>query len=377
MPGAVPPSGQQPWGQPAQQQGPQQWGQQTQPGQQPQWGQQPQPGAPAPWPQQNPPQWTPQPKPEPLPVELRAYHHFYRTPAHRWWKPLALVALVGAAWIAISVVLVTVAGVVDLALGQATAEELVSGAIPSTPTFFLANNLTLAALIPISMLGQWLVYRQRPRWLSSVEGGLRWRWVWLCTAIILPVWLIYVGIELALTGFQYAGSQVALWLTVILLTTPFQAAGEEYGLRGTLTRATAAYFRDPRLALAVGTLVASVVFMLLHAAEDPWLNVYYFGFALVASLLTWRTGGLEAAITFHVVNNLISLVATVLAGQMDSVFDRAVGAGSPLVLLPLVVAVAVSLVLDRLFARSRMRRVTAPGAPATRPEPTPPVLPQG
>ncbi|WP_172804085.1 CPBP family intramembrane glutamic endopeptidase [Auraticoccus monumenti] len=322
-----------------------------------------------------PPQWVPAQKPEPLPVEPRAYHHFYRTPAHRWWKPLALVALVVVGFIISSVLVVFVASAIELATGGITAEQLMAGEVPSSPGFFAANNIALALLIPFGMLGQWLVYGQRPRWLSSVEGGVRWRWLLVCAGVVAVIWVVYSVVEVALTGFQLQGTQIALWLTLIVLTTPFQAAGEEYGLRGTLTRAVAAYFPDGRVALVVAMAVSAVVFMFLHDAQDPWLNIYYLGFAVVASLLTWRTGGLEAAVAFHVINNLIALVLTVLAGQTDSLFEREVGAGSPWMLVGVFLAVVVALVIDRLFVRSSLRRATAPGAPATLPGGEPAVLP--
>lgn len=323
-----------------------------------------------------PPQWVPAQKPEPLPVEPRAYHHFYRTPAHRWWKPLALVGLVASAFIVFSILVVFVASAIEVATGGITFEQLAAGVVPSSPGFFAANNITLALLIPFGMLAQWLVYGQRPRWLSSVEGGIRWRWMLVCAGAVAVIWVVYSVVEVALAGFQLQGTQIALWLTLIVLTTPFQAAGEEYGLRGTLTRAVAAYFPDARIALVVAMAVSAVVFMFLHNAQDPWLNAYYLAFAVVASLLTWRTGGLEAAVAFHVVNNVIALVGTVLAGETAGLFERQVGAGSPWMLVGIVLAFVVALVIDRLFVRSSLRRATAPGAPATLPGTEPAVLPR-
>ena len=41
-------------------------------------------------------------------------------------------------------------------------------------------NLSLIVLIPAAMLSIWAVHRIRPRFLSSVAGGLRWRWLLRC-----------------------------------------------------------------------------------------------------------------------------------------------------------------------------------------------------
>ena len=43
---------------------------------------------------------------------------------------------------------------------------------------------------------------------------------------------------------------------IVVLTTPFQAAGEEYGARGLITRGAGSWFASPRAALLVGTLLS-------------------------------------------------------------------------------------------------------------------------
>ncbi|WP_157974212.1 CPBP family intramembrane glutamic endopeptidase, partial [Desertihabitans aurantiacus] len=303
------------------------------------------------------------PEPPALPVESRAYHQFYRTPSHAWWKPLAVVALVVGGAFHLSIGLSLAGIVVDLLTGRLEVADLQSFTLSLEPGLFTANNLVLAALIPLGMLAQWAVYGQTPRWLSSVQGGLRWRWLAICTAVTLPVLLAVTVVELVLNPVEWVGTDVVLWLVLVLLTTPLQAAGEEYGLRGTLNRAVAAWVSDPRVSFLVGAVVSSVVFMFLHAALDPWLNVYYFCFGMLACVLCWRTGGLEAAIALHVVNNVISFVVTILAGQMDSTFERGVGTASPAVLIQVLVLALTTVLIDRIFARTRMRRITAPGAP--------------
>ena len=59
------------------------------------------------------------------------------------------------------------------------------------------------------------------------------------------------------------------------------------------------------------------LFALAHGAQDAWLFGDRFAFALVASWLAWRTGGLEAPIALHVANNLVSLVFTASTGSLE------------------------------------------------------------
>ncbi|MGI3780947.1 MAG: CPBP family intramembrane glutamic endopeptidase, partial [Janthinobacterium lividum] len=119
---------------------------------------------------------------------------------------------------------------------------------------------------------------------------------------------------------------------------PFQAAGEEYGARGLITRGAGSWFASPRTALLVGTLLSGGVFTLAHGAGDPWLIAFYFVFAVVLSLITWRTGGLELAVLLHSANNLVAFGGLVLLQQDTStVFDRGAGSAGPSVLLPAVI----------------------------------------
>lgn len=56
-------------------------------------------------------------------------------------------------------------------------------------------------------------------------------------------------------------------------------------------------------------------------------------FAVAAVLLTWRTGGLEAAVALHVVNNVVVIVFGTLAGTVNESFVDVETTGSPLATL--------------------------------------------
>jgi membrane protease YdiL (CAAX protease family) len=138
-----------------------------------------------------------------------------------------------------------------------------------TPAIFLANNVGIALMIPCAWLGM-IIYGQRARWLSSVVGGLRWGWLFRVLGLLL---IPYIGSELftlAVGGGlpQLSWKPYSLFMIiVILVTTPLQCAGEEYGLRGLANRLAGSYWSS-RVSFWIGAIVSSVAFMFLHSAQD-------------------------------------------------------------------------------------------------------------
>jgi hypothetical protein len=155
---------------------------------------------------------------------------------------------------------------------------------------------------------------------------------------------------------------------IVLLTTPLQAAGEEYAFRGLIGRGVGSWFASPLAALIVATVVSSVGFALVHFAADPWLNLYYFAFGAALCFLAWRTGGLEAGVLIHATNNVLFLLPTVLFGDPNSIFERGVGTGGPIVLAPVAIVWLVAIGLSWWANREGVVRL-AP-APPRRSAPT-------
>ncbi|MFT3862498.1 lysostaphin resistance A-like protein [Micropruina sp.] len=92
-------------------------------------------------------------------------------------------------------------------------------------------------------------------------------------------------------------------LAVGVLIIPLQAAGEEYLFRGLLMQAIGHWLRAP-----VWGLLLSVPLFVFGHSYDAWGLASIGVFAAVATWLTWRTGGLEAAIAMHAVNNAVVFV---------------------------------------------------------------------
>ncbi|MDO9399052.1 MAG: CPBP family intramembrane metalloprotease, partial [Herbiconiux sp.] len=272
------------------------------------------------------------------------YDHALRA-APGWWRGAVAIVLLVVAYFAGSALFGVVAVFVDLATGMYTVEELGQGAFGLTPALMLANNLALAALWPVSMLLQWALFGVRPRWMSSVEGRFRWRWLGRLALVIMPVWAVYVGISVALGPIDpitLSGTVIAM-LIVVLLTTPLQSAGEEFGARGLIQRSVGSWFRNPTAAFVVGTIVSGGVFASAHLAGDPWLIAYYFVFGASASFAARGTGGLEAPVLVHATNNVLLFIPVALMGQTDQVFERGDGSGGPFLLLPMAMCAGAAL----------------------------------
>jgi membrane protease YdiL (CAAX protease family) len=198
------------------------------------------------------------------------------------------------------------------------------------PVGMLGANLGIAIAIPIAWALLAVLHRVRPRWLGSVQPRIRWRYLVIC----LPVAAVsLLGVQLA-SGLPPIHAQPGLagFLVVIVLTSPIQAAAEEILFRGYLLQALGSFAGRPWF----GIVGSSVVFALLHGTQNLPLFVDRLAFGLLAALLVWRTGGLEAGIAAHVVNNifafliagLTSSIATLKAVQSLGWLDAGLDVGS-------------------------------------------------
>jgi hypothetical protein len=253
------------------------------------------------------------------------FPHLLRTTRHRWWKPALGLSFACFLVLVLAIPLVLFAMFAASALDPSIPFFSSDSLSPDTPLGLLANNLALAVITPAVLLTVVLVHRQRPGFLSSVTGRLR-------VALLGRLLLVALGVTLAayvLTllllpasgpDSDWAPDQDTLLalLAVIVLTTPLQAAAEEYGFRGYLTQALASWFRGATLGAVSAAVVTALLFALAHGVQDPWLFADRMVFGLVASWLVWRTGGLEGAIALHAANNLVALTSAAVTGDLKT-----------------------------------------------------------
>ena len=311
-----------------------------------------------------------------MPQEPVRYPQLLRGPRHRWWKPLLTMLLAGAIFLGLSVLSVVPPLVVGLATGRSDLGGYVFGTLTDVDDLgvvgFIALNLSLVILIPTVMFSIWAVHGVRPRFSTSVTGGIRWGWMRRCLLVVVPVWVVYVGITLLVD--QPSGPRPAHWgalLVVVLMMTPFQAAGEEYFFRGWILQVLGSWFRRPVVGLVVTTVISSIAFSAAHGSPDVWVVGSIACLAVAGCLATWRTGGLEAAIAMHAVNNILAFVTVILFGGWKDAFIGSDTTGTFLQFALSVVVHGVALVLIwREAGRTGLQALTRPAAPA--PAPLPP-----
>ena len=118
-------------------------------------------------------------------------------------------------------------------------------------------------------------------------------------------------------------------LVIVLLMTPLQAAGEEYFFRGWIMQNVGAWFARPMVGLVVSIAVSAVAFSTAHLSPDPWVLGTIACLAVASGLAAWRTGGLEAGIAMHAVNNMLTFTVVVIFGGWSQAFVRTDTTGTP------------------------------------------------
>ena len=256
-----------------------------------------------------PPAYPAFPHPEPTP-----YHQMLRTWTYAWWKPVVgMVALFVGFFLVAPLVLLPIV-LVGVVPQDGDYLENLMGALTFDsirPVTLLYLNLTLGSMILVTWAIQRVVHRLRPRWLSSVAPRLRWRFLWACLGLSVVALVAQVMVGQLMPGETEADlsgavndftSTTALLALIVLLTTPLQAAGEEYAFRGYLTQAVGSLTRSTWLAI----LLPAFVFAVVHGAQNVPLFFDRFMFGVIAGWLVIRTGGLEAGIALHILNNLLA-----------------------------------------------------------------------
>ncbi len=292
-----------------------------------------------------------------LPDRPVAYHQLLRGPRWRWWRPLVSLAVLVGLLVGLFVVVFGGYAGLDALLPDAWVGSLDDELSPITAN---ETDLLLAGLIPVSAGAVAIAHRVRPRWVASVRGGLRWRWLGRCALAVAPVWVVYLGLGFVLDPVEPdRPDHWVLLLVMAVVVTPFQAAGEEFLFRGWLVQNLGACFARPVAGLVVTTVFSAGLFGLAHGSLDPWVLLSIATLAVAACLANWRTGGLEAGIAMHAVNNVgVGLVTISYGGYADSFVDQTT-TGSPLDFVPglVVHALAVTLILWQA-RRVRIDRTT-------------------
>jgi membrane protease YdiL (CAAX protease family) len=302
------------------------------------------------------------------------YHRLARSaPGYRWWKPIVTGLIALGIFIGFTIVLVVLLLVSTLVIPEvrpAITKLITTGTIDNSLPVILAFSLSSIAVILPSVLLARLAMGPRPVGLLwSIAGRMRWRWM---ARLMLPVVIAYgvstlfsVVLLPLLTGERIPSAAVSstTWIVVIVavLLVPLQATAEEIFFRGYLAQTIGGWLKHPLFAI----LLPVPLFTIGHQ-YDVWGLIDVSVFAVVAGWLAWRTGGLEASIVAHVVNNTVIFVIGAF-GLVD--VNSKTGSGLEVVISALTLALYSWLVLRaaKRFGLVRVR-VFAPPLPLLLPQ---------
>jgi membrane protease YdiL (CAAX protease family) len=264
----------------------------------------------------------------PTAPERLPYHRIQEAGRPGLWRPIAGFLLMLLGFVAIGALVATAVFAVAYALtGQGTVDVArLADLEHPTPAGLAFLNVALATFIPLAMVGERYLHGISPRWLASVRPRLRWRYLLACLAIsvVALIATLIVGSVVPSTDSDVSSTANPFttttfhYLLVIVLLTPFQAAGEEYLFRGYLTQAVGGLFRSTWVAV----LVPAFLFGLAHGiGQSPPVFFDRFAFGIVAGILVIRTGGLEAGIAMHVLNNFLAYGLALAFGDMATTLN--------------------------------------------------------
>jgi membrane protease YdiL (CAAX protease family) len=260
----------------------------------------------------------------------REYHRVYAGEDRRIVRGVVAIVLLFAGLIVFAQVCLAVAATVD-------AHFL--GRTGFTPMMHAAGALSLALLIPYSMLLQRWLYGIPAHSLHSVAGRFRFGVVGRALIVFGPLLLIVMSVGFLLTPgdtVPWSTADLVAFFIIGITLTPLAAAGEEYGLRGLMFRVVGSWTRESLSGAMLGIGVTTVLFSLFHGTLDPYILGSYLVLFGAMGIITWRTGGLEVAVVLHAVYNVSALVLATtlhldLGGDLSS---RGEIAGTPANLVP-------------------------------------------
>jgi len=293
------------------------------------------------------------------------FHRLYRTTrTYAWWRPLVAVGVFIAFFLVAQVILTIAWFVMVFATGALLLTDLTSVDTLLTQLTDIANPFSLvlllgsvAVMLPLVPLALLCAGLRPVGVMHSVALRIRWRWMAWCVIPALVITAVSTGLSFlplafgeTLTPTPVEPGTFVLLAVLIMLLVPLQSAAEEYVFRGLIMQTLGAWVRGPWL----GIILSTIIFTVGHTQYEIWgmlsVGVMGLGFAIVV----WRTGGLEAGIAFHVVNNLVALLL-LASGAMGTTVMSSEGSDW---LAPLVQAVFAAAYIGWIEVVARRRGIS-------------------
>ena len=301
---------------------------------------------------------------------------FRRDERYEWWRPLAGGAIAAGFFLVLSIGVGMAMAVVLMAdpafwsNDPAVLENSMLGGVlnmADTSTFVL-TMFSLIVLIPAVWCAYLIMGPKPSGLLVSVAGRIRWKWLAVCLGACALAFAIYFAAMLGFDALTGASSSVPasslpanpwLFALLVLLLTPFQCAAEELVFRGGLMQLLGSWLKHPAFAILI-----PVPFFAFGHLYDVYGLLDVSVFAVAAGYLAWRTGGLEAPVAMHIINNTFLF----LLGAFGVVDLNASGSSLSGLLVSAVFTVVLTLILVKLADRHQIQRTAGPIEPRPRPQ---------
>lgn len=300
-----------------------------------------------------------------------AYHRLaLRWPSPRWWRPLLALVLSAVMYVLLTI-MALIATLVTMVIAAVADNRDALAAFDAQmfetldlyrPADFAISMATIILLLPAVLIGFRIAGCMPIGMLASVAGHVRWRWMLRCLAPAAAVLGVTMALEIGISAVVAGDAPTRvvpvaspLLFVLIIALVPLQAAAEEWVFRGAFMQVVGAWLRHPAWAI----LLPVPLFVLGHG-YDLAGQLAVAAFAICAGWVTWRTGGLEAAIALHVVNNVVAMLISAF-GYADL---NASEVSWMATILSMVSCVVYVLWVDRICRSGRgprMRGMTAAG----------------
>jgi hypothetical protein len=204
-----------------------------------------------------------------------------------------------------------------LALGYVPYLLLLGAGLGDQLLDYLAVNFSIFMMLAGLVLTVKLIHRRPLLTLVTPETRVDWRrvargarvWTVIAAAIVVIEHVLYPDRYY----LSFDAPRFVVFLALVLILTPIQAATEELVFRGYATQGIALLTRRPALLAIASSLLFTVPHLLnpeVHEYGVLIMAANYFTIGMLLATVTLRDGRLELAIGLHAVNNVfLALVA--------------------------------------------------------------------
>ncbi|WP_342318238.1 CPBP family intramembrane glutamic endopeptidase [Corynebacterium mayonis] len=212
-----------------------------------------------------------------------------------WWRAAVEAVLLTILIFTFNIGAALLLGMIGVFMGLPfTLLDFTNSSLDNTLLSLTALAMTIAApLLAAKLAGR------NPATLLSVAGRVRAR----PTLIALAVTTVAYGslwlLDLSTGDTPTPSSRTLIFIAICVVVVPVQAAAEELAFRAAIPQIVGTWTSSPWLSYGLSV----PIFAAAHSYN--WIGLVDIAiFAICASVLTWYTGGIEAATVLHAANNI-------------------------------------------------------------------------